>query len=181
MTVYAITSLAFQLALPARLADLLCVHWAIEALHHLRDIAFRRGRFPGPTGTGPQVMACLRNLVIGVLSRAGPVNLAALLRHHARDPARPLPPSGSHSDETDTTERTPETSPWPSRLRAAHGACCFRGTRAATDELTRSGEAPSGHVLSPRLPWKWNAEIGAASRCGGGEARVATSEQAGRR
>jgi hypothetical protein len=30
------------------------------------------------------------NLVIGVLSRAGPVNLAAALRHHARDPAQPL-------------------------------------------------------------------------------------------
>ena len=42
------------------------------------------------SGTGPQVMACLRNLVIGVLSRAGPVNLAAALRHHARDPARSL-------------------------------------------------------------------------------------------
>jgi hypothetical protein len=35
-------------------------------------------------------MACLRNLVIGVLGRAGPVNLADALRHHARDPARPL-------------------------------------------------------------------------------------------
>jgi len=35
-------------------------------------------------------MATLRNLVIGVLSHAGPVNLAAALRHHARDPARPL-------------------------------------------------------------------------------------------
>jgi len=35
-------------------------------------------------------MATLRNLVIGVLSRAGPGNLAAALRHHARDPARPL-------------------------------------------------------------------------------------------
>jgi hypothetical protein len=42
------------------------------------------------TGTGPQVMACLRNLVIGLLSRAGPVNLAAALRHYARDPHRPL-------------------------------------------------------------------------------------------
>ena len=42
------------------------------------------------TGTGPQVMACLRNLVIGVLGRAGPVNLAAALRHPARDPRRPL-------------------------------------------------------------------------------------------
>jgi hypothetical protein len=41
-------------------------------------------------GNGPQVMACLRNLAIGVRSRAGPVNLAAALRHHARDPSRPL-------------------------------------------------------------------------------------------
>ena len=42
------------------------------------------------TGTGPHVMTCLRNLAIGVLSRAGPVNLAAALRRHARDPTRPL-------------------------------------------------------------------------------------------
>jgi len=42
------------------------------------------------TAGGPQVMACLRNLVIGVLGRAGPVNLAAALRYHGRDPRRPL-------------------------------------------------------------------------------------------
>jgi hypothetical protein len=35
-------------------------------------------------------MACLRNLAIGVLCRAGPVNLAAALRFHSRDPHRPL-------------------------------------------------------------------------------------------
>jgi len=35
-------------------------------------------------------MAALRNLVIGMLSRAGPVNVAAALRRHARDPRRPL-------------------------------------------------------------------------------------------
>jgi hypothetical protein len=35
-------------------------------------------------------MACLRNLVIGVLNRAGPVILAAALRHHSRAPHRPL-------------------------------------------------------------------------------------------
>jgi hypothetical protein len=65
-------------------------HWAIEALHHVRDVTFAEDASQVRTGTGPQVMACLRNLVIGVFSRAGPVNLAALLRHHARDPARPL-------------------------------------------------------------------------------------------
>jgi hypothetical protein len=35
-------------------------------------------------------MATLRNLVIGELSRAGPVNLAAALRRHARNRRRPL-------------------------------------------------------------------------------------------
>jgi hypothetical protein len=50
----------------------------------------RRGRFQVRSGTGPQAMACLRNLAIGALSRAGPVNLASALRHHARDPRRPL-------------------------------------------------------------------------------------------
>jgi hypothetical protein len=45
-------------------------------------------------GTGPQVMACLPNLVIGALSRTRPVNLAAALRHHARDPRRPLTTPG---------------------------------------------------------------------------------------
>jgi hypothetical protein len=35
-------------------------------------------------------MACLRNLSIGALRHAGSVNTAAALRHHARDPARPL-------------------------------------------------------------------------------------------
>ena len=32
----------------------------------------------------------MRNLVIGALSQAGPVNVAAALRRHARDPRRPL-------------------------------------------------------------------------------------------
>jgi len=90
MTVYAITSLGFVQARPASLADLLRGHWAIEALHHLRDVTLAEDGSPVRTGAGPHVMACLRNLVIGVLSQAGPVNLAAALRHHARDPARPL-------------------------------------------------------------------------------------------
>jgi hypothetical protein len=72
---YAITSLPFQLARPARFADLLRGLWAIEALHHLRDVTFCEDASRVRTGAGPHVMAVLRNLVIGVLSRAGPVNL----------------------------------------------------------------------------------------------------------
>jgi hypothetical protein len=88
--VYAVTSLRFAQASPACLADLLRGHWAIETLHHVRDTTFAEDASQVRTGAGPSVMACLRNLVIGVLSRAGPVNLAAALHRHARDPRRPL-------------------------------------------------------------------------------------------
>jgi predicted transposase YbfD/YdcC/Arc/MetJ family transcription regulator len=90
VTVYAITSLTHAQASPARLADLIRGHWAIEALHHVRDTTFAEDASQVRTGATPNVMACLRNLVIGVLSRAGPVNVAAALRHHAHDPRRPL-------------------------------------------------------------------------------------------
>jgi predicted transposase YbfD/YdcC len=90
VTVYAVTSLPFEQASPARLADLLRGHWAIEALHHLRDVTFAEDASQVRSGSGPHVMATLRNLVIGVLCRAGPVNVAAALRRHARDPHRPL-------------------------------------------------------------------------------------------
>jgi len=91
VVVYAVTSLTFAQAGPARLADLIRGHWAIEnGLHWVRDVTFAEDASQVRAGTGPQVMACLRNLAIGVLSRAGPVNLAAALRRHARDPARPL-------------------------------------------------------------------------------------------
>ena len=91
VVVYAITSLPFQQARPARLADLIRGHWTIEnGLHWVRDVTLGEDASQLRTGTAPQVMASLRNLAIGVLSRAGPVNLAAALRRHARDPVRPL-------------------------------------------------------------------------------------------
>jgi hypothetical protein len=91
VTVHAITCLTHAQASPARLADHLRGHWAIEnGLHRVRDATFAEDDSQLRTGTGPQVMACLRNLAFGALSRAGPVNLAAALRHHARDPRRPL-------------------------------------------------------------------------------------------
>ena len=90
MTVYAITSLPFHLARPARLADLVRGNWAIEALHHVRDTTFAEDDSRVRTGAAPGVMAIMRNLVIGTLCRAGPVNGAAALGDHARDPRRPL-------------------------------------------------------------------------------------------
>jgi predicted transposase YbfD/YdcC len=90
VTIYAVTSLPFEQASPARLADLIRGHWAIEALHHVGDVTFAEDASQVRTGSGPHVMATLRNLLIGVLCRAGPVHVAAALRRHARDPRRPL-------------------------------------------------------------------------------------------
>ena len=64
-----------------------------RGVHRDRSIlAFLEDASQLRTGTAPQVMATLRNQAIGVLSRAGPVNLAAALCCHARDPYRPSPP-----------------------------------------------------------------------------------------
>ena len=98
VVVYAVTSLAHAGASPARLADLLRGHWSIEnGLHWVREMTFTEDASQVRSGTAPQVMACLRNLAIGVLCRAGPVNLTAALRFHSRDPTDPWRPSGSAS------------------------------------------------------------------------------------
>jgi hypothetical protein len=69
---------------PARLADPLRGHWAIEALHHLRAVTFCEDASQVRTSAGPHVMACLRNVVIGVLRATwrGPPRVPA--RRHAQ-------------------------------------------------------------------------------------------------
>jgi hypothetical protein len=57
------------------------------------------------TGTAPQVMACLRNLAIGALCRAGPVNLAAALRHHSRASPTPGHPRNQPRTRMNPTSR----------------------------------------------------------------------------
>jgi len=89
--IYAITSLTHAQAGPARLADLIRGHWSIEnGLHYIRDVTFGEDTSQLRTGTGPHVMACLRNLIIGTLHQSRPGTIAATLRHHSRDPSRPL-------------------------------------------------------------------------------------------
>ena len=66
-------------------------HWAIEALHHLRDTTFAEDASQTRTGTAPRAMARLPNLAIGILRLHGWRNIAAALRHNARDATRLLP------------------------------------------------------------------------------------------
>lgn len=90
-TVYAITDLRVHQAKPAQLAAWIRGHWAIEnKIHWVRDVTYDEDRSQIRTGTGPEVMAALRNAAIGALRTAGYANIAAGTRHHARDSTRPL-------------------------------------------------------------------------------------------
>jgi len=90
VTAYGITSLTVTQASPADLARWIRGHWAIEALHHIRDVTYGEDASQVRTGNGPQVMASLRNLTIGIIKMAGYRNIAAATRHHARDATRTL-------------------------------------------------------------------------------------------
>ena len=83
-TSYIITSLSSQQATPAQLLRLVRGHWGIEnRLHWVRDVTFDEDRCQIRTGAAPQVMAALRNLVIGMFRLNGVRNIAAALRSHA--------------------------------------------------------------------------------------------------
>jgi predicted transposase YbfD/YdcC len=73
------------------LADWIRGHWAIEALHHIRDVTFAEDASQVRTGNTPRAMASLRNLAIGILRARGHRNIAAALRRNARDATRVLP------------------------------------------------------------------------------------------
>ncbi len=62
----------------------------MEALHHIRDRTYGEDASQIRTGSGPQVMATLRNLAIGILKPAGHSSIAAACRYHARDATRTL-------------------------------------------------------------------------------------------
>ena len=90
-TVYAVTDLTADQARPDQLATWLRGHWCIEnRLHWVRDVTFGEDLSQVRTGNGPQVMATLRNLAIGLLRLTGATNIAKALRHHARDTKRAL-------------------------------------------------------------------------------------------
>jgi len=59
-------------------------------LHWVRDVTFAEDHSQVRTGAAPQVMATFRNLVISLHRLAGATNIAAALRHHARNATRPL-------------------------------------------------------------------------------------------
>jgi predicted transposase YbfD/YdcC len=90
VTVYALSNLSAAQATPAELADWLRGHWAIEALHHIRDVTHAEDASQVRTRNAPRAMATLRNTAISLLRLAGVTTIARALRRDARDPRRPL-------------------------------------------------------------------------------------------
>jgi predicted transposase YbfD/YdcC len=56
----------------------------------VRDVTYDEDHSQVRTGNGPHVMATLRNATIGLLRLDGHDNIAKALRHHARNPQRPV-------------------------------------------------------------------------------------------
>lgn len=89
--VYAICSLDMISAPPTTVATWIQGHWGIEnALHWVRDVTFDEDRHQLRTGSGPQIMATLRNTAISLLRLAGHTKIASALRHYSRSTNRPI-------------------------------------------------------------------------------------------
>lgn len=88
---YGVTSLPSAKADPRRLLQLSRGHWHIEnSLHWVRDVTFDEDRSQIHKGSGPRVMASLRNLAISIFRMKGFSNIARALRYFSWDPARAI-------------------------------------------------------------------------------------------
>lgn len=89
--VYAITNVPTKKMTAKELAEAIRGHWGIEnRAHWVRDVTFDEDRSRIRTGSGPQVMATLRNLAISLHRLAGASNIAAALRSCCQRPRRAL-------------------------------------------------------------------------------------------
>src|SRR4051794_6291375 len=82
--VFAITCLHHRCADPGLLAGWLQDHWGIEnRVHHVRDVTHGEDASRIRTGTGPQLMAALRNTDLTLARLRGETNIAACQRRNA--------------------------------------------------------------------------------------------------
>ena len=156
---------------PARLADDLRGHWPSKRCITSPTSPSPKMAPRSAPGAGPSVMTCLRNLLIGVLCRTEPVNLAAALRHHARDPARPLATLGI----------TPRSRPL-GVLQAARRHGTSRQVTALDASLTSSPHTPpqrgQGHSPPSYTPAGEACRFTSSRRRPSGEAEVDPSATA---
>jgi predicted transposase YbfD/YdcC len=84
-TAYLTVSLPAGQAIPRDLQTWIRRHWHIEnKLHNVRDVTFREDLHQARTGTGPAVIATLRNTAIGYHRTTGATNIARATRQANR-------------------------------------------------------------------------------------------------
>jgi predicted transposase YbfD/YdcC len=89
--VYGISSLSRARAGARALLSMTRGHWGIEnGLHGVRDGTFREDASRIRKGSGPQVMAALRNIAVFLFDRSGFKSAAAATRHYVCHPNRVL-------------------------------------------------------------------------------------------
>ena len=89
-TRYAITSLGPDTG-PVKLLEYVRGHWGIEnRLHYVRDATLGEDASQVRSGAAPQVMAALRNVVLGLLRSGGESNIAAAIRRIGWAPGQAL-------------------------------------------------------------------------------------------
>lgn len=80
-TVYGITSQSAEKISPLNLLGQNRGHWGIEnASHYVRDVTLSEDHSRIRKGSGPQIFATLRNLVISILRLCGVTNIAQAIR-----------------------------------------------------------------------------------------------------
>jgi hypothetical protein len=90
--VYGITSLGRERADAVRLLGLARAHWGIEnGLHYVRDVTLGEDACRVRTGSAPQVLAALRNVVVYLLEGVKAASKAAATRSFAARPFAALP------------------------------------------------------------------------------------------
>jgi predicted transposase YbfD/YdcC len=78
---YALCSMPFEQARPAAIATWRRQHWGIEnSVHYVRDVTFDEDRSTVRTGSGPQVLATLRNTAVNLHRLTGAPNIAEACR-----------------------------------------------------------------------------------------------------
>lgn len=84
---YGVTSLPADRAGAARLLQIVRQHWHIENRSHwVRDVTYGEDHSQVRVGSIPQVMAALRNTVIGLLRATGDAHIARAHRRYAAHP-----------------------------------------------------------------------------------------------
>lgn len=84
--VFAITSLTRKQATPRQIARMIRGHWLIEnGLHYVRDVTYGEDLSRIRTGSGPRVMASVRNIAISIHRLHRATNIASVTRACNRD------------------------------------------------------------------------------------------------